>query len=121
MIYVFGSFLIFTGIKLLFASEEKLEPEKNSVVRLIRRFMKLTPGFEGQRFFVRKAGKLWATLLFVVLVVVETTDVVFALDSIPAIFGIALRSSSTPPASLQSSGYGLCFSSSPESWECSAT
>jgi tellurite resistance protein TerC len=90
MIYVFGVFLIFTGIKLLFAGEEKIEPEKNPAVRLVRRFMKITPSFEGQRFFVRRDGKLWATPLFLVLVVVETTDVIFAVDSIPAIFAITL-------------------------------
>jgi TerC family integral membrane protein len=90
MIYVFGAFLIFTGIKLLFVGEEKIEPEKNPAVRLVRRFIKITPEYHGQRFFVRKDGKLWATPLFLVLVVVETTDVIFAIDSIPAIFGITL-------------------------------
>jgi tellurite resistance protein TerC len=90
MIYVFGAFLIFTGIKLLFVGEEKIEPEKNPAVRLVRRFIKITPEYHGQRFFVRRDGKLWATPLFLVLVVVETTDVIFAIDSIPAIFGITL-------------------------------
>ena len=90
MIYVFGGFLIFTGIKLLFAGEEKIEPEKNPAVLLVRRFMKVTPDYEGQRFFIRRHGKLWATPLFLVLVVVETTDVIFAVDSIPAIFAITL-------------------------------
>lgn len=90
MIYVFGGFLIFTGIKLLCAGEEKLEPEKNPAVLLVRRFMKITPEYEGQRFFIRKDAKLWATPLFLVLVVVETTDVIFAIDSIPAIFAITL-------------------------------
>ena len=90
MIYVFGVFLIFTGIKLLFAGDEKIEPEKNPAVRLVRRLIKITPSFEGQRFFVRKDGMLWATPLFLVLVVVETTDVIFAVDSIPAIFAITL-------------------------------
>jgi tellurite resistance protein TerC len=90
MIYVFGGFLIFTGIKLLFAGEEKIEPEKNPAVLLVRRFMKVTPDYQGQRFFIRQHGKLWATPLFLVLVVVETTDVIFAVDSIPAIFAITL-------------------------------
>jgi tellurite resistance protein TerC len=90
MIYVFGGFLIFTGVKLLFAGEEKIEPEKNPAVLLVRRFMKVTPDYEGQRFFIRRQGKLWATPLFLVLVVVETTDVIFAVDSIPAIFAITL-------------------------------
>jgi tellurite resistance protein TerC len=90
MIYVFGGFLIFTGIKLLCAGEEKIEPEKNPAVRMVRRFMKITPEYHGQQFFVRKDGALWATPLFLVLVVVETTDVIFAVDSIPAIFAITL-------------------------------
>ena len=90
MIYVFGGFLIFTGIKLLCAGEEQIEPEKNPAVRLVRRFIKITPTYEGQRFFIRKDTKLWATPLFLVLVVVETTDVIFAVDSIPAIFAITL-------------------------------
>ena len=90
MIYVFGGFLIFTGVKLLFAGEEKIEPEKNPAVLLVRRFMKVTPDYQGQRFFIRQHGKLWATPLFLVLVVVETTDVIFAVDSIPAIFAITL-------------------------------
>jgi tellurite resistance protein TerC len=90
MIYVFGGFLIFTGIKLLFAGDDKIEPEKNPAVLLVRRFIKVTPEYQGQRFFIRKDGKLWATPLFLVLVVVETTDVIFAVDSIPAIFAITL-------------------------------
>ena len=90
MIYVFGGFLIFTGIKLLFAGEEKIDPEKNPAVRLVRRFMNVTPDYHGQQFFIRKDGRLWATPLFLVLIVVETTDVIFAVDSIPAIFAITL-------------------------------
>ena len=90
MIYVFGGFLIFTGIKLLFVGEEKIEPEKNPAVRLVRRFINVTPEYHGQQFFIRKDGTLWATPLFLVLVVVETTDVIFAVDSIPAIFAITL-------------------------------
>jgi len=90
MIYIFGGFLVFTGIKLLFAGEEKIEPEKNPAVRLVRRFINVTPDYQGQRFFIRRDGALWATPLLLVLVVVETTDVIFAVDSIPAIFGITL-------------------------------
>jgi len=90
MIYVFGGFLVFTGIKLLLAGEDKVEPEKNPAVRLLRRFIKVTPDYQGQRFFIRKDGTLWATPLLLVLVVVETTDVIFAVDSIPAIFAITL-------------------------------
>jgi tellurite resistance protein TerC len=76
---------------LLFVGEEKIEPEKNPAVRLVRRFINVTPEYHGQQFFIRKdGGGLWATPLFLVLVVVETTDVIFAVDSIPAIFAITL-------------------------------
>ena len=88
MIYLFGGFLIFTGTKMLFAADEKLEPERNPAVRLLRRMMHVTNDYHQQRFFVRNNGHLWATPLLLVLVVVETTDVIFAVDSIPAIFAI---------------------------------
>jgi predicted tellurium resistance membrane protein TerC len=88
LIYVFGVFLFFTGIKMLFHGEEKLDPEKNPVLRLVRRLLPITPHYRGQSFFVRDLGNLWATPLILVLVVVETTDLIFALDSIPAIFSI---------------------------------
>jgi tellurite resistance protein TerC len=90
IIYIFGSFLIITGVKMFFAGEEKIEPEKNPAVVLLRRWMPITSKFDGQRFFVRADGRLWATRLFVVLLVIETTDVFFAVDSIPAIFAITL-------------------------------
>ncbi len=90
IIYIFGGFLIITGIKMFFAGDEKIEPEKNPAVVLLRRWMPITKDFHGQRFFVRIDGRLWATPLFVVLLVIETTDVIFAVDSIPAIFAITL-------------------------------
>ncbi len=90
MIYVFGGFLIITGIKLLLTGDHKLEPEKNPVVRLVRRVMRVTPEYHGKHFFLRNKGQLWVTPLFLVLVVIESTDVIFAMDSIPAIFGITL-------------------------------
>ena len=90
IIYVFGGFLIITGIKMFRAGEEKIEPEKNPAVRLLRRWMPITVEFHGQSFFVRIDQRLWATPLFVVLLVIETTDVIFAVDSIPAIFAITL-------------------------------
>ena len=90
MIYVFGGFLIITGIKLLLTGHHKVEPEKNPAVRLLRRVMHVTKEYHGQRFFVRSNGRLWATPLLLVLVVVETTDVIFAVDSIPAIFAITM-------------------------------
>jgi tellurite resistance protein TerC len=88
IIYIFGAFLIYTGIKLAFNDEEKIEPEKNPVLRLFRRFVPITDHYEGTKFFVRRAGRFMATPLFVVLLVIETTDVMFALDSIPAILAI---------------------------------
>ena len=88
MIYIFGGFLIVTGIKMLLMGDHKLEPEKNPAVRLLRRVMHVTREYHGQRFFIRSNGRLWATPLLLVLVVVETTDVIFAVDSIPAIFAI---------------------------------
>lgn len=88
MIYVFGAFLIFTGIKMFLQGDEKLEPDKNPVVRLFERLVPIIKEYDGQKFFVRRDGKTYATLLMLVLVVVETTDVIFAVDSIPAIFAI---------------------------------
>lgn len=88
MIYVFGAFLLVTGLRLLFAGEQQMELEKNPVLRLARRFLPVTPGYVGSRFLVRLDGRLFGTPLLLVLVVIEATDVVFAVDSIPAIFGI---------------------------------
>jgi tellurite resistance protein TerC len=92
VIYVFGAFLVFTGFKLVFEKEKEVDPSKNPVLKLFRRFMPVTAGYEGDRFFVRHAGRLHATPLFIVLLVVETTDVVFAVDSIPAILAITTDS-----------------------------
>jgi predicted tellurium resistance membrane protein TerC len=88
MIYVFGGFLIYTGAKLMMAGDEKIDPEKNIALRLVRRFIPVTDDYQGQRFFIRRDGRLWATPLLLVLVVIETTDLIFAVDSIPAIFAI---------------------------------
>ncbi|MBL8799865.1 MAG: TerC/Alx family metal homeostasis membrane protein, partial [Planctomycetia bacterium] len=87
-IYIFGGFLIYTGVKLMFEKDKKIEPEKNRVLRLFRRMMRTTPHYVEDRFFIRENGQLFATPLFVVLIVVETTDVIFAVDSIPAILAI---------------------------------
>jgi tellurite resistance protein TerC len=90
IIYLFGVFLVFTGGKMLFAGDEPKDPSNNIAVRLARRFLPIHHAFEGQRFFTRVRGKRMATTLFLVLVCIEFTDLVFALDSIPAIFGITL-------------------------------
>ena len=88
MIYVFGAFLIFTGIKLGLAAEKEVQPEKNPVLRLLRRVLPVSAHYEGGRFLTRVDGRLLATPLLLVLVFLEMTDVMFALDSIPAVIGI---------------------------------
>ena len=92
VIYVFGAFLVVTGMRLAVHDEHEIHPEANPVLRLIRRFLPVTDTYHGQRFFLRERGagpaRLVATPLLVVLVLVETTDLVFAVDSIPAIFAI---------------------------------
>jgi len=88
IIYVFGVFLIFKGITMLRAEGSDIEPEKNFFLRLLRKFIPVTENYEGGKFFVRRDAKRYATPLFIVLLVVELTDVAFATDSIPAILAI---------------------------------
>lgn len=88
IIYIFGAFLVFTGIKMAFHKDEEMQPHHNPLVRALKRIMPVTDHYEGESFFVRHAGKLMATPLFVVLLVIESTDLVFAVDSIPAIFAV---------------------------------
>ena len=88
VVYIFGIIVIVSGIKLLMRKEEEIHPERNPVLRLARRFLPITPNYHGQKFFVRLDGKFMATPLMLVLLVVESTDIVFAIDSIPAIFAI---------------------------------
>jgi tellurite resistance protein TerC len=94
IIYVFGAFLVFTGIRMAMHDEGDIEPEANPILRLVRRMLPVTHDYRGQRFFVTESPKpgmpvtLMATPLFVVLVLVETTDLIFAVDSIPAIFAV---------------------------------
>jgi tellurite resistance protein TerC len=88
LIYIFGGFLIITGFKMAFQKDTEIHPENNPLVRIFRRFMPVTTVYHGDRFFVRQDGRLFATPLFIVLLVVEATDVVFAVDSIPAILAI---------------------------------
>lgn len=89
IIYVFGAFLVYTGIKLFREEEKEIHPEHNPVLRLFRRWVPVTTGYVGGKFFVRQPG-LYATPLLIVLLVVETTDVLFATDSVPAILAITL-------------------------------
>lgn len=88
MIYVFGIFLILTGLKLAFSKERQIQPERNPVLRLMRRILPVTDHYSEGRFVVRQAGRVLATPLLLVLVLLETTDVMFALDSIPAVIGV---------------------------------
>lgn len=88
MTYLFGGFLIFTAVRLMLARREEIHPEGNLLLRLARKLFPVTEGFEGRRFFLRRSGKLFMTPLFVVLLLVESTDVVFAVDSIPAVFAV---------------------------------
>jgi tellurite resistance protein TerC len=89
LIYIFGGFLIFTGIKMLLSDDSKIDPEKNPVIKLARRMFSVTDGFVGSSFFVKKEGKTWATPLFLVVILIEATDLIFAVDSIPAILAIS--------------------------------
>ena len=89
VVWIFGVFLILTGFKILFAPEKPIDPEKNPVIRLLRRFLRVTPKIEGQKFFLRKPdGYIYATPLFICLVFLELSDIVFAVDSVPAIFAL---------------------------------
>jgi len=88
VIYIFGAFLVLTGIKLLLKEETSVHPEDNPAIKLLRRLMPITERYEGQRFFVTRQGQRFATPLLVVLVTVESTDLIFAVDSVPAIFAV---------------------------------
>lgn len=88
IIYVFGAFLVFTGIKLAINQGTKIDPEHNPVVKLFRRFFPVTNQYHGNKFWILENGKRTATPLFIVLLLIETTDLIFAVDSIPAILAI---------------------------------
>lgn len=88
ILYVFGAFLVITGIKMLIFAEAEPDLEKNPLLRWLRGHLRITSGFHGESFFVRQNGILWATPIFLVLVLIEASDVVFAVDSIPAIFAV---------------------------------
>jgi tellurite resistance protein TerC len=88
VLYVFGAFLVFAGAHMLFAKKTEMHPEENRISRFAKRHLRVTRKYSGGKFFVRDGGKLFATPLFVVLLIVEITDITLAVDSIPAIFGI---------------------------------
>lgn len=88
LIIVFGVFLVLTGIKMLFAPEKPLEPEKNPAIKFLKKIIPISPSMQGKHFFIRENGILKATPLFVALFFIEITDIIFAVDSIPAIYAI---------------------------------
>jgi tellurite resistance protein TerC len=90
VLYIFGAILIVSAVRIAIRKEEEIHPERNPVLRLVRRVLPVAPDYHGAKFFVRIGARLVATPLLVVLVVVETTDIVFAIDSVPAIFAITL-------------------------------
>ncbi len=88
VLYLFGAILIYSGYQMAFGEEKEIHPEQNKVLRLFKRFYKVTTDYHGDHFFIKKDGHKYATPLFVCLLVLESTDLVFAIDSIPAIFAI---------------------------------
>jgi tellurite resistance protein TerC len=92
VLYVFGAFLIVTAVRIARHQETEVHPERNPVLRVVRRLIPSTSEYDGQKLFTRRAGRLLATPLFIVLVLIETTDVVFAVDSVPAILAVSRES-----------------------------
>lgn len=88
ILYFFGAILIYSGYQMAFGEEKEIHPESNKVLRIFKRFYKITPDYHGEKFFIKQEGVKYATPLFVCLLVLESTDLVFAIDSIPAIFAI---------------------------------
>jgi len=91
IIYGFGALLVYSGVRLLFQRGAQIDPEKNPVLRMVRKLIPVTPDYVGSKFFVRQGAQLCATPLLLVLLVIETTDVIFAVDSIPAVLAITLN------------------------------
>jgi tellurite resistance protein TerC len=89
LIYIFGGFLIITGIRMLTSGDQKIKPDKNPLIKLAKKIMPITTAFEGDKFFVKRNARTWATPLFLVVILIETTDLIFAVDSIPAILAIS--------------------------------
>jgi tellurite resistance protein TerC len=89
LIYVFGGFLVFTGIRMVVGEDKPMNPENNPLVKFVRTLFPVTESFEGDKFFINRDQKIWATPLFIVVVLIEATDLIFAVDSIPAIISIS--------------------------------
>lgn len=92
VIYLFGGFLVFTGIKMATQKDEVFKPEESVIMRLVHRVMPISAEYDGKKFFTKMNGRIAATPLFLVLLIVETTDLIFAVDSIPAIFAVTRNS-----------------------------
>jgi tellurite resistance protein TerC len=88
IIYLFGAFLVFTGLKMAWAKDKQIHPERNPILRLFQKMVAVTTDYRGRHFFVREGGRWLATPLFVVLTLIESSDIIFAVDSIPAIFAV---------------------------------
>ena len=88
VLYFFGAFLIYTGFKMFFANEKEMDPEKDFIYKLSKKYFKMTPQFEGKKFFIKRDHLWMMTPLFLVLLIIESTDVIFALDSIPATLSV---------------------------------
>jgi tellurite resistance protein TerC len=89
IVLIFGGFLVFTGIRMLFQKESEVDPEKNAMVRFFRKFLPVTDSLHGDKLFVRQNRRMYATPLFLVLIIIESSDLIFAVDSIPAILAIS--------------------------------
>jgi len=89
IVLIFGGFLVFTGIRMLFHKETEVDPEKNAVIRFFKKFLPVTHTLHGDKLFIRQNRKFYATPLFMVLVIIESSDLLFAVDSIPAILAIS--------------------------------
>lgn len=92
LMYIFGAFLIYTGIKMMVSDDDEVDPEKDPVYRFCKKYLKMTDHYEGEKFFVIKDGVRFATPLFMVLIIIESTDLIFAVDSIPAILSVTKSS-----------------------------
>lgn len=92
LMYIFGAFLVYTGIKMMVSDENEVNPEEDSVYRFCRKYLRMTEHFHEQKFFIIKDGVRYATPLFMVLIIVESTDLIFAVDSIPAILSVTKNS-----------------------------
>jgi tellurite resistance protein TerC len=88
ILYIFGAFLVFTGFKMLFSGDKEMHPENGFIYKFSKKYFKMTSHFEGKKFFIKKSGIIHMTPLFLVLLIIESTDVIFALDSIPATLSV---------------------------------